>query len=226
MEGMRVIGLMGSMMGMGWRAGQGGADTGDNTGWVCVMDSGCISSIMEIAMPGSGSAGRAMGVECQTCSDGSCYVGEFMCGVKHGLGYYHFRSDEISNGDEYSGEYFGDKIHGFGVYHFANGHCYVGSWHEGRRQGFGTYTFRNGEMRSGEWDCGVLKIPLLPSDPAAQRAVQAARKAAENAVLLARVDEQVNKAVAAANRAAIAARVAAVKAIQNQMDAKFYYTNM
>ncbi|KAF7808802.1 putative S-adenosylmethionine-dependent methyltransferase At5g37990 [Senna tora] len=46
-----------------------------------------------------------------TCSDGSCYIGEFKYGVKHGLGCYHFR-----NGDRYDGEYFGDKIHGF---HFS-----------------------------------------------------------------------------------------------------------
>ncbi|RVX22479.1 hypothetical protein CK203_012561 [Vitis vinifera] len=39
-----------------------------------------------------------------------------------------------------------------------------------------------------------------------------------------RVDEQVNKAVTAANRAATAARVAAVKAVQNRMDGKFCET--
>lgn len=51
--------------------------------------------------------------------------------------------------------------------------------------------------------------------------MQAARKAAENAIHLQQVDEQVNRAVAAANRAATAARVAAVKAVQNQMEGKF-----
>jgi hypothetical protein len=40
------------------------------------------------------------------------------------------------------------------------------------------------------------------------------------------VDEQVNKAVMAANRAATAARVAAVKAVQNRMDGKFCDTNV
>ncbi|KAJ0981039.1 hypothetical protein J5N97_009294 [Dioscorea zingiberensis] len=59
------------------------------------------------------------------------------------------------------------------------------------------------------------------SDPVIQRAVQSARKASENAFLVPRVDEQVNKAVAAANRAATAARVAAIKAVQNRMDGKF-----
>lgn len=55
---------------------------------------------------------------------------------------------------------------------------------------------------------------------------QGARRAVENAIKLRRVDEQVNKAVMAANRAATAARVAAVKAVQNRMDGKFCDTNV
>ncbi|KAK2983709.1 hypothetical protein RJ640_002236 [Escallonia rubra] len=165
--------------------------------------------------------GQSHGVGVQTCSDGSCYVGEFKGGVKHGLGCYHFR-----NGDRYAGEYFGDKIHGFGVYHFANGHCYEGSWHEGRKQGYGMYTFRNGDARCGEWDSGNLKIALPPLTDSVLRAVQGARKTAENAIHLRRVDEQVNKAVSAANRAATAARVAAVKAVQNNIEGKFCGTDV
>ncbi|CAL0319391.1 unnamed protein product [Lupinus luteus] len=160
--------------------------------------------------------GQSHGVGVQTCSDGSCYIGEFKFGVKHGLGCYHFR-----NGDRYTGEYFGDKIHGFGIYHFANGHYYEGAWHEGRRQGIGTYTFRSGDRRCGEWDAGNLKHPIPPMTDVALRAVQSARKTAENAINLRRVDDHVNKAVIAANRAATAARVAAVKAVQNRMDGKF-----
>ncbi|KAG6602084.1 Phosphatidylinositol 4-phosphate 5-kinase 1, partial [Cucurbita argyrosperma subsp. argyrosperma] len=161
--------------------------------------------------------GQSHGIGMQTCSDGSCYVGEFKYGVKHGLGCYHFR-----NGDRYAGEYFGDKIHGFGVYHFANGHCYEGSWHEGRKQGFGMYTFRNIESsRCGEWDAGHLKHPLPPLTDLVLAAVQAARKTAANAIKISPVDGEVNKAVVAANRAANAARVAAVKAVQNRMKGKF-----
>ncbi|XP_038899906.1 phosphatidylinositol 4-phosphate 5-kinase 5-like [Benincasa hispida] len=160
--------------------------------------------------------GQSHGVGFQTCADGSCYVGEFKRGVKHGLGCYYFR-----NGDRYAGEYFGDKVHGFGIYHFVNGHCYEGSWHEGQRQGYGTYTFRNSEAKCGEWDGGSLKNPLLPLNDSVLQAVQAARKAARNAINLPRLDEQVNKAVVAANRAATAARVAAIKAVQNRMDGKF-----
>jgi hypothetical protein len=50
---------------------------------------------------------------------------------------------------------------------------------------------------------------------------QAAQRASENAFRLPRVDEQVHKVVMAANRAATAARVAAIKAVQNRMDGKF-----
>lgn len=160
--------------------------------------------------------GQSHGVGLQTCADGSCYFGEFKRGVKHGLGCYYFR-----NGDRYAGEYFGDKVHGFGIYHFANGHCYEGSWHEGQRQGYGTYSFRNSEAKCGEWDAGTLKHPLSPLSDVVLQVVEASRKTARNAINLPRLDEQVNKAVVAANRAATAARVAAIKAVQNRIDGKF-----
>ncbi|OIT39945.1 PREDICTED: uncharacterized protein LOC109237433 isoform X1 [Nicotiana attenuata] len=172
---------------------------------------------------GEWSNGQSHGCGVHTCEDGSRYVGEFKWGVKHGLGHYHFR-----NGDTYAGEYFADKMHGFGVYCFANGHQYEGAWHEGRRQGLGMYTFRNGETQSGHWQNGVLHIPSThntsyPLSPLAVyhskvlNAVQEARRAAERAYDVTKVDERANRAVAAANRAANAARVAAVKAVQKQM---------
>uniref|UniRef100_A0A2P2NKQ0 Phosphatidylinositol-4-phosphate 5-kinase 2 n=1 Tax=Rhizophora mucronata TaxID=61149 RepID=A0A2P2NKQ0_RHIMU len=119
-------------------------------------------------------------------------------------------------------------MHGFGIYCFANGHRYEGAWHEGRRQGLGMYTFRNGETQSGHWQNGILDVPstqnaTYPVSPVAVyhskvlNAVQEARRAAEKAYDVAKVDERVNRAVAAANRAANAARVAAVKAVQKQM---------
>lgn len=46
---------------------------------------------------------------------------------------------------------------------------------------------------------------------------QEARRAAEKAYDVAKVDERVNRSVAAANKAANAARVAAVKAVQKQI---------
>ncbi|KOM58580.1 hypothetical protein LR48_Vigan11g161400 [Vigna angularis] len=135
---------------------------------------------------------------------------------------------EYGNGDTYAGEYFADKMHGYGVYSFANGHCYEGSWHEGKRQGIGMYAFRNGETQSGHWQNGVIDTPssqsaTYPISPVGVNhsrvlnAVQEARRAAKKAYDVAKVDERVNRAVTAANRAANAARVASVKAVQNQM---------
>ncbi|CAH1416259.1 unnamed protein product [Lactuca virosa] len=176
---------------------------------------------------GEWSNGQSHGCGIHTCEDGSRYVGEFKWGVKHGLGHYHFR-----NGDTYAGEYFADSLHGFGVYNFANGHRYEGSWHEGRRQGLGMYTFRNGETQSGHWQNGILNIPSShtptqshPSSPSnvavyhsrVLNAVQEARRSAEKAYDLGKVDERVNRVVATANRSANAARVAAVKAVQKNL---------
>lgn len=170
---------------------------------------------------GEWSNGQCHGCGVYTSEDGSRYDGEFKWGVKHGLGSYHFR-----NGDAYAGEYFADKMHGFGVYHFANGHKYEGAWHEGRRQGLGMYTFRNGDTQAGHWEDGVLSCPteqtIRPgssftiSHSKVVDAVEQARKAAEKAHEVVKVEERIKRAVMAANRAANAARVAAVKAVQSQ----------
>ncbi|KAL0907860.1 hypothetical protein M5K25_022306 [Dendrobium thyrsiflorum] len=131
---------------------------------------------------------------------------------------------QYRNGDTYAGEYFADKMHGFGVYRFANGHRYEGAWHEGRRQGLGMYIFRNGEAQAGYWQNGTLDVLItqnsLPGSPVAVNhskvlnAVQEAQRAAERAFDLPRFDDRAHKTIAAANKAANAARVAAVKAVQ------------
>ncbi|XP_076959360.1 uncharacterized protein LOC143635393 [Bidens hawaiensis] len=160
--------------------------------------------------------GQCYGYGVHRCQDGSKYFGEFKGGVKHGVGHYHFR-----NGDVYAGEYFADRMHGFGVYKFANGHRYEGGWHEGKRQGFGLYTFRNGDTQSGHWEDGVLSknqmYPVSVLHSKVAKAVEESRRIAEKAMAAANVDEKVNRAVAAANRAANAARVAAVKAVQRRV---------
>lgn len=69
----------------------------------------------------------------------------------------------------------------------------------------------------------IVKIRLLLNFSV--NVSQAARRTAENAIHLRKVDEQVNKAVVASNRAATAARVAAIKAVQNRIDGKFCDTN-
>jgi hypothetical protein len=55
---------MGSMMGMGWRRGPGGAGIAGTIGRGCGMVLGCTGFIQGMFMPGNGPMGRAMGVEC------------------------------------------------------------------------------------------------------------------------------------------------------------------
>ncbi|KAK8944144.1 hypothetical protein KSP39_PZI008073 [Platanthera zijinensis] len=163
--------------------------------------------------------GQSHGYGVHTCENGSRYVGEFKWGLKHGLGYFRFR-----NGDTYAGEYFADKMHGFGVYHFADGQCYEGAWQEEKREGLGMLSFASGESQSGHWASGVLEIstsrnPFAGASFAVNHtrvlnSVQDARTAAQKAYDVRRVDDKVNKAVAAANIAADAAAAAGSKAVQ------------
>ncbi|MBA0670957.1 hypothetical protein Goklo_024492, partial [Gossypium klotzschianum] len=178
--------------------------------------------------------GKYDGYGVETWARGSRYRGQFRQGLRHGFGVYWFYTGDVYAGEWSNGQSHGCgihtyKMHGFGVYCFANGHQYEGAWHEGRRQGLGMYTFRSGETQSGHWQNGILDVPstrnnTYPVSPVAVyhskvlNAVQEARRAAEKAYDVAKVDERVNKAVASANKAANAARVIAVKAVQKQMD--------
>ncbi|GJW14975.1 membrane occupation and recognition nexus repeat-containing protein [Tanacetum coccineum] len=114
-------------------------------------------------------------------------------------------------------------LHSFAVYRLANGHQYEGAWHEGRRQGCGMYTFRNVYIQSGYWDNGLLTISTSQDTSQAGSSsttishAKEARRIAEKAVVVADMDERVNRAVTAANRAANAAIVVAIKAVQNRM---------
>ncbi|KAI3961178.1 hypothetical protein MKX01_035764 [Papaver californicum] len=95
-----------------------------------------------------------------------------------------------------------------------NGDRYSGEYFGDKIYGFGKYHFSNGHCYERSWQEGGICSPL-----------SLARNAAENAIHLPRVDEQVNKVVTAANRAATAASVAAIKAVQNRMDGKFCDTD-
>ncbi|XWS49191.1 hypothetical protein CRYUN_Cryun13aG0142700 [Craigia yunnanensis] len=185
------------------------------------MELGCIDFILVMFLLGSGLMGSVMDVERKLVRMAASMWGSSSGVSSMGLAII------ISEMGTYFGEYFSDKMHGFGVYQFGNGHRYEGAWHEGRRQGFGTYTFRNGETQSGHWENGVLDVlspqnthlgsPYAVTQSRVLNAVQEARRAAEKADNIAKIDERVNKAVSAANKAANAARVVAVKAVQKRM---------
>lgn len=63
MAGLKGIGLMASMMGMGSKHGQGGADIGANTGKVLGMDLGFIGSLQVMYMLGNGLMDKVTAVE-------------------------------------------------------------------------------------------------------------------------------------------------------------------
>ncbi|KAK8945020.1 hypothetical protein KSP39_PZI008015 [Platanthera zijinensis] len=106
-------------------------------------------------------------------------------------------------------------MHGFGVYRYSDGQRYEGAWREGNRKGLGMCSSAYGEPQSGLWDDDFLKISSFAvNHTRVLDAVQVARTAAEKAYNILRVDDMVNRAVAAAENAANAAAVASSMAIQ------------
>ncbi|RYR04270.1 hypothetical protein Ahy_B06g083926 [Arachis hypogaea] len=85
-------------------------------------------------------------------------------------------------------------------------------------------TMKEHGMRGAGKVSELTPFEMLTGD--AVNGMLAARKMADSAINLRRVDDEVNKAVIAANRAAKAARVAAVKAVQNRMDGQFCDTDV
>ncbi|XWS77354.1 hypothetical protein CRYUN_Cryun01aG0254000 [Craigia yunnanensis] len=167
--------------------------------------------------------GKYDGYGVETWARGSRYRGQYRQGLRHGFGVYRFYT-----GDVFAGEWSNGQSHGCGIHTCEDGSRYVGEFKWGVKHGLGHYHFRNGETQSGHWQNGILDVPstqntTYPVAPVAVyhskvlNAMQEARRAAEKAYDVAKVDERVNKAAAAANRAANAARVIAVKAVQKQM---------
>ncbi|KAK8945790.1 hypothetical protein KSP40_PGU003686 [Platanthera guangdongensis] len=118
-------------------------------------------------------------------------------------------------------------MHGFGVYRFSNGQRYAGAWREGNRKGLGVCSSAYGEPKSGLWDDDFLEISsfavnhtqVLEAVQTTQHLLfhsQAARTAAEKAYNIPRVDDMVNRAVAAAENAANAAAAVGSMAVQTE----------
>ncbi|PWA45536.1 MORN motif-containing protein [Artemisia annua] len=131
----------------------------------------------------------------------------------------------LRNGDAYAVEYFADEMHGFGVYRFANEHRYKAAWHEGRIEdevldnGVSLFPFLKILSQAGSSSTTISHAKVLKSVQVTGYDLffHEARCIAEKAVVIADMDERVNIAVTAANRVANAARVVAVKAVQNEI---------
>ncbi|KAG2489821.1 hypothetical protein HYH03_011770 [Edaphochlamys debaryana] len=78
--------------------------------------------------------------------DGACYEGEFVEGEIIGQGTRRF-----ANGDVYIGTFELGEMHGFGVMRKANGDCYQGPFEHNAYQGVGVYTYASGDVFEGDF---------------------------------------------------------------------------
>ena len=76
--------------------------------------------------------GKFNGYGTLTWRSGAVFMGDFVDGVREGLGIYRTRQ-----GDEYVGGWKGGKKSGWGVLTTGNGETYVGEFHEGKLHGAG-----------------------------------------------------------------------------------------
>jgi len=77
------------------------------------------------------------------------YDGDFVDGLKEGVGTYIF-----NNNDKYVGPWKSNLQHGIGRTDYAKGGKYVGKYENGKRNGEGVYTYANGDIYSGSWKNG------------------------------------------------------------------------
>jgi hypothetical protein len=75
-----------------------------------------------------------------------CYKGEYMQGVRQGLGTVIWR-----DGAKYEGEWQNDAPCGHGVWTYSDGGVYCGQFELGVRQGVGVYVFASGNRYFGQW---------------------------------------------------------------------------
>ena len=82
-------------------------------------------------------------------TDGSLYTGNWVQGIKHGLGRRCY-----ANGDSYEGFWSRGAAEGPGKYTWANGNEYFGEWHKGSMHGWGTFSWAGGDSFEGQWEGG------------------------------------------------------------------------
>lgn len=89
------------------------------------------------------------------------YCGNFITGVKDGLGQATF-----SNGDVYKGKFMADNYHGYGIYRWNDGVEYRGNFSEGRFDGLGEVISKGNKLQKlftlkCFWKNGVIENPEL-----------------------------------------------------------------
>ncbi|CAI9264058.1 unnamed protein product [Lactuca saligna] len=132
------------------------------------------------------------------------FIGLFKWGVKHGIGHYH-----SWNGVTYAGEYLADKMHGFGVYSFTNG---IDMKVHGMKEEDRDLECTLSEMEILNLDNGKMMFLMFQAHEVTLILFHLllfvipkflmqfrGKKKGEKAYEVAKVDERVNRAVAAAN---------------------------
>jgi len=102
-----------------------------------------------------------------TDSNGNCYKGHFVNGLKSGHGILTFANGNVyegdfrknqrwgigtlkyANGDKYHGDFVDDRRTGHGKFTWAEGDVYEGDFVDGNRTGHGKFTWVNGDVYEG-----------------------------------------------------------------------------
>lgn len=86
-------------------------------------------------------------------NDGSVYSGEFVDGLKCGIG--RWRKAKIPNTNMYEGQYSNNMKHGFGIFKWNTGNIYIGHYVNDKREGLGKMLWSDGSYYIGEWKDGI-----------------------------------------------------------------------
>eukprot|EP00747_Dinoflagellata_sp_TGD_P179418 gnl/TRDRNA2_/TRDRNA2_30191_c0_seq2.p1 gnl/TRDRNA2_/TRDRNA2_30191_c0~~gnl/TRDRNA2_/TRDRNA2_30191_c0_seq2.p1 ORF type:complete len:391 (+),score=46.65 gnl/TRDRNA2_/TRDRNA2_30191_c0_seq2:44-1216(+) len=79
-------------------------------------------------------------------NDGGEYVGQYVCGRKHGEGTFSWPDGSI-----YAGRFRDDLMDGHGQYTWADGRRYIGQWRANKMGGEGTFFWPDGRWYEGEY---------------------------------------------------------------------------
>ncbi|KAK8944461.1 hypothetical protein KSP39_PZI008052 [Platanthera zijinensis] len=186
--------------------------------------------------------GQSHGYGMQTYEDGSCFVGQYKCGLKHGSGHFQFRNGgahageyfagkmhgfgvyRFSNGQRYEGAWRKGNRKGLGVCSSAYGEPQSGLWDDdfleissfavNHTQVLDVVQVYMDVIKSLNYNILNISMSTILTTQLLLFHSQAARTAAEKAYNIPRVDDMVNRAVAATENAANAAAVAGSMAVQ------------
>ncbi|XP_057996501.1 uncharacterized protein LOC110639401 [Hevea brasiliensis] len=146
----------------------------------------------------------------------------------HSFGVYQF-----GNGHRYEGAWHEERMQGFGMYTFRTGEAQSGQWQNGVLDVLNSENGLHGSLYTVSHSKVLYVVQVfneptiylmsykvyayLGTDVVWLLTVQEAQRAAGKAYVVARLDERVNKTIAAAKKVANVVRIIVVKAVQRQM---------